>query len=421
MLFTGPNNPPSMSIELISPLANIKSKLAGIVAQIEVVSGSEYPYQDSSTAVNELRFLIDRMIRRLDDFDRYPANVQKSLLRQSNYLIVIVTDLLGFIVRSTSTRNLFELYYPFKEISKKLVGEHVRLILSSDWQYSPFTYPYGLDELPTFILIGLPASESENALVFPTAGHELGHNKWRASDYGKGLALDLENFVYEAYEANRTEFERIFTLKGADIRNDMFVQPIIRQSVSLALRQSEELYCDFTGLSLFGKSYLFAFDYLLAPGLSSHRDAKYPSIETRSTLLAKYGASLNFEINGFVQRFNPEKLSGSEMSNFVVRMADAAVEQLTDRVFRMANGDVQSTVGVPFSDASENHALRCFNSGVPSEKVHTLGDLLNAAWTVFNGSNASHLNNKGQTRVQFLTDLVVKSAENLEYLSYRNA
>src|SRR4051794_25581827 len=103
-----------MSVELVSPLANIKSKLSGIVAQIEVVSGSEYPYQDSSTAVNELRSLTERMTRRLDGFENYPINVQKSLLRQGNYLIVIVTDLLGFIVRSTSTRNLFELYYPFK-------------------------------------------------------------------------------------------------------------------------------------------------------------------------------------------------------------------------------------------------------------------------------------------------------------------
>lgn len=410
-----------MSVELVSPLANIKSKLSGIVAQIEVVSGSEYPYQDSSTAVNELRFLTERMTRRLDGFENYPINVQKSLLRQGNYLIVIVTDLLGFIVRSTSTRNLFELYYPFKEISKKLVGGNVRLILSSDWQYSPFTYPYGLDELPSFILIGLPASESENALIFPTAGHELGHNKWRASDYGKALTPELENFVYEAYETNRQDFERIFALKGADIRNDMFVQPIIRQSVSFALRQSEELYCDFTGLNLFGKSYLFAFDYLLAPGLSSHRDPKYPSIETRVTLLAKYGAGLNFEVVNFVDRFNPEKLSGSDMSNFIIQMADAAVEQLTDRLFRMANVDVKSTTGMPFSRESEDHALRCFRSGVPSERVHTLGDLMNAAWTVFNGPEASHLNNKGQSKIQFLTDLVVKSAENLEYLSYRNA
>ena len=190
-----------MSIELVSPLANAQSKLAGIIAQIEVVSGSEYPYPDSRTAVNELRSLIDRMTRRLDGFSQYPPNIQNSLLKQSNYLIVIVTELLGFIVRSTSTRNLFELYYPFKEIAKQFVGKNVRLILSSDWQYSPFTYPYGLDKLPTFILIGLPASESDNALIFPTAGHELGHNKWRANESGKLLSPDLEEFVYQAYEA----------------------------------------------------------------------------------------------------------------------------------------------------------------------------------------------------------------------------
>ena len=410
-----------MSLELISPLANIKTKLAGIISQIEVVSGSEYPYQDSRTAVSELRSLIDRTLRRLDGFERYPATVQNSLLRQSNYVIVSVTDLLGFIVRSTSTRNLFELYYPFKEISKKFVGESVRLILSSDWRYSPFAYPFGLDELPTFILIGLPASESENALVFPTAGHELGHIKWRASEHAKAITPDLEGFVYESYEDNRAEFERIFSLRGADIRNDMFVQPIVRQSVNQALLQSEELFCDFTGLNLFGKSYLFAFDYLIAPGLSSHRDPQYPRLQTRVSLLAKYAADLNFEITGFAQRFNAEKYPGSEMSSFVVEMADQAVDKITNRLFHLARTEIESTLGRPFSDESEQHAQRCFRDGVPSEKIHTLGDLLNAAWTVFNSLELPQLENKGQSRTQFLTDLVVKSAENLEYLSYHRA
>jgi hypothetical protein len=409
-----------MSIELISSLANIKSKLAGITSQIEVVSGSEYPYQDSRTAVKELRASIERSQRRLESFSSYPSNVQNSLLRQSNYIIVTVTDLLGFIVRSTSTRNLFELYYPFKEISKKFVGEDVRLILSSDWRYSPFAYPYGLDELPTFILIGLPASESENALVFPTAGHELGHIKWRAGEYGKSFAPDIEDYVYEAYEANRVEFERIFSLKGADIRNDMFVQPIVRQSVNLALSQAEELFCDFTGLNLFGRSYLCAFDYLIAPGLSSHRDSKYPNLGTRVSLLAKYASELNFEITGFADRFNSEKLSGSEMSNFTVEMADIAVSKVTERLFQTAKSQIKSSLGETFSKESEAHALRCFTTGVPSERVHTLGDLMNAAWTVFGSADLNNLN-KGQTKVQFLTDLVVKSSENLEYLSYKNA
>ena len=158
-------------------------------------------------------------------------------------------------------------------------------------------------------------------------------------------------------------------MKGADIRNDMFVQPIVRQSASLALRQSEELYCDFMGLSLFGKSYLFAFDYLIAPGLSSRRDAKYPSLETRVTLLAKYAASLNFDVRGFAERFNVEKLQGSDMSIFIVKMADLAVEKVTERLFQMANSNISCSVGNSFSAESEAQAVRCFRSGVPSDRV----------------------------------------------------
>ncbi|MBS7698792.1 MULTISPECIES: hypothetical protein [unclassified Chelatococcus] len=407
-----------MSQILVDRAHNARVKLERLIAQVGVVAGGEYPNYDSKLAVDELRARLEKMVRRLADYGTYPAQLQMSLLRQANYYMIRTTDLLGFITRSTSTRNLFELYHPFKMIANKTIGDNARLILSSDWQYSPFTYPYGLDELPNYIMIGLPASESENALVFPTAGHELGHNIWRACSFDERVKLDVENAVYEAFEGQRSRFELIFSLKGADVRNDMFVQPIIRKSVSLALRQTEELFCDFIGLCLFGRSYLLAFDYLLAPSLGGHRGGEYPDTRTRVAYLARYAVEMGIEADGFEDRFVSEKPSGVKATDFTVEMADLAVSTRVQETFLLARTHVNSKMHPCLTSDGEAHAIECFARGIPSARLLSLGDLINAAWSVYcDEQKNSALSGQGVSLVPFLTDLVIKSAEIHEFKS----
>jgi hypothetical protein len=87
------------------------------------------------------------------------------------------------------------MYVPFLDICKSLVGDKARLILSSEWEYVPYTYPQNLNELPEFIVIGLPASESDNILVFPAAGHELGHSLWRKEQMHTDIGPGAEHEV----------------------------------------------------------------------------------------------------------------------------------------------------------------------------------------------------------------------------------
>jgi len=57
------------------------------------------------------------------------------------------------------------------------MGAQTKLIVSSEWEFSPFVYR-SITGFPGFVLIGLPATESSNPLVIPLAGHELGHSVW---------------------------------------------------------------------------------------------------------------------------------------------------------------------------------------------------------------------------------------------------
>jgi hypothetical protein len=76
-------------------------------------------------------------------------------------------------------RNAFELLDPLQSIVDEVLQGRPELLLSSEWDYVPFAYPQSLDDLRSFVLIGLPASEAASALLLPLAGHEIGHAVWR--------------------------------------------------------------------------------------------------------------------------------------------------------------------------------------------------------------------------------------------------
>ena len=67
-------------------------------------------------------------------------------------------------------------------------NRETRLILSSEWDYSPFMYDQ-ITDLPSFVFIGLPACESANPLLLPLAGHELGHSVWVKNDSRNGVQV----------------------------------------------------------------------------------------------------------------------------------------------------------------------------------------------------------------------------------------
>jgi hypothetical protein len=169
---------------------------------------------------------------------------------------------------------------------------------------------------------------------------------------------------------------------------------------------------------LFGKSYLYAFDYLVSPTLSGPRDGLYLSTRDRTTILASYAESLGFAMPGYAERFEAERLPGINEFDFMISVADG-IAKFAERVFLHAQKYTRECLGDCYSAEGESHASRCFSTGVPSPKLLSLGNLLNGAWAVYNelGRSPESLT-QGVETVPLLTDLVIKSAELMEYESF---
>lgn len=407
------------TVSLVDPVINVRWKLARLKSQAEVVAGLEFPNSDSRSAVVELETVLRKSLMRLENFASYSESLRSSLLIESNSQITFATELLGFMSRSTSKRNIFELYFPFISLARKLVSDDVKLILSSDWNFSPFTYPFGLQILPNYILIGLPASESENALIFPAAGHELGHNIWASLSLRMFFNGIAEQAIIGVLESRQSDFNLVFpNIANCDFRTDMLVQPIISEASRLALHQIEEIFCDFIGLCIFGKSYICAFDYLIAPTLSGSRDGTYPSTRTRANLLKEFGAKLGIDVPDYEKRFSEEPKPPGQME-FVVDIVDIAVMKMAVEAFDRARTHVETKVGPCLNAEDESLALACFSNCVPTQKPMSLGDLLNAAWEIYsNPKSTSSIAGQGVDLIPALTALVVKSAEIAEFQSY---
>src|ERR1700733_2146910 len=155
-------------------------KLRLVLDQIRSLSDSEFPHPDPQEALDLLRKLFDGDIDRIAKAVAGGVEATKvAACAQASSHIARFLPILGFCLRSTNVRNSFELFVPLLQLARQLLGRRdAKLILSSEWEFSPFTYPPVFSQLPNFVLIGLPASESGNALIIPLSGHELGHSVW---------------------------------------------------------------------------------------------------------------------------------------------------------------------------------------------------------------------------------------------------
>ena len=164
----------------MSILVYTRQKLLCISAELERLRRGDFPHEHSKECLLSIEQLFLDQMGRVEaiDTDTSPP-VQQAVCLNANMVIFRYHSLLGFVLRSTNIRNSFEIFDPLLRISKCLLGPDARLVLSSEWSFSPFTFSQVFPELPGFVFIGLPASESNNALIIPAAGHELGHTVWQ--------------------------------------------------------------------------------------------------------------------------------------------------------------------------------------------------------------------------------------------------
>lgn len=135
-------------------LANAELRTALALCQIEELAHGEHSHGHTKDILKEIAERISdnldglKTAASVNNADVVRANAATLILDLNIYLPV-----LGFILRSSNVRNAFEVFDPLMDMCKAIVGSDVRLIYSSEWDYSPFIESFSSPKLMTLSLL----------------------------------------------------------------------------------------------------------------------------------------------------------------------------------------------------------------------------------------------------------------------------
>lgn len=398
---------------------NSKHKVRNVQRTIGEILNGDFPFSSGRKALEKLQSVfasleknLDRAIRLKDD-----ANIS-SVAENINLKTLQVLPILGFILRSTNVRNAFELIEPLQYIADSAMQGSPRLILSSEWDYIPFAYPQSLEDLKSYVLIGLPASEAASALLMPLAGHELGHAVWRNRGLSGPLQATLSFHVESLFEQNFAEFKRTFSdYDEADVFQRTILEHAKDEALEFAELQAEELFCDLFAFALFGASYLEAFVFILAPGNTGYRSGKCPTYAKRIAVLQEIAKQEGVVLPaGAQQQFRGLQRGADERHRFLVKIADETVTKIVTGLWDQVLEVVQvGNIARP-NDATMLRHLKDLRLGVPMCQPQCLGDVINAGWARHGEIVASIRNeNELYEELDRLNEILLKAIEVLEF------
>ena len=401
------------------PIANARTKVALTLIQVEQLKSVDFPHEDPKLALAVLEKCLKDMLEDLENLpDASDAAIIKGCCLEAISVVHLTLGALRFIQNAVNVNNALEFHAPLLHLCRQLIGPSAKLILSSEWTYIPFTLPLNHPALPDFVIIGLPTSEFSNGLVFPVAGHELGHSAWRLGGWAGEIEGDIQKEIKKQISDNIDEFKKFFNWANPDDLDDLVTKQTWQESYKWALHQCEEIFCDFTGLYLFGLSFLFAFEYMLWPGISNSRDPRYPKMSRRAHYLIKGAENLRMEgidyfSNNFVDE-NEYELA-SRKDKFLLEIADNAVANVVDKLQNWT-ADFLKRTGIPqpcYSRAEQIYDE--FLRGVPSAGKGCLGDIISAGWLAHrSGKFLPEMVESPEKRLLKLNELVLKSVELFE-------
>jgi hypothetical protein len=404
---------------------NTRSKLLFLIAEIEKLKYSDFPEKSVKESLDRLKTELDKRVDRLNSLPPITSSqtdfgTWARVCQSENLYINRILPVLGFILRSTNVRNAFELYDPVLRLSKNFFGKDIRLVLSSEWEFSPLTYSSVVPELSNFVFIGMPVSEAGNGLIVPLTGHELAHSIWSLNKLDRQLEAKVKDSVIAEIELNIKEFKNAFAgFSEENFKTDLFFLEEISFCTKLSIRQCEEEFCDFVGCRIFGVSYLEAFKYLLAPGWGL-RSAKYLDLPNRAEALVKASKKWKFqESEDYSKNFlsNPlYRVDSQDSEKLLLEVCDKATDRMIDELLDLAeyfcgNADIS----MPRENISEE-VLFDFKHGVPSDKAENFVDLINAGWKAMKYPDLwKDLPNLRSDKVKNLSQLIFKSIEVSEF------
>jgi len=396
-----------------------KHKVRNIYRVIDGLLDGDFPLPSGKLALKRIRAAFteqeNKLLRahRLKDQDSI-----EQIASVINVKVFQALPILGFIVRSTNVRNAFELLYPLQSLADATLQGRPQLLLSSEWDYVPFAYPQSLDDLKSFVLIGLPASEAASALLIPLSAHELGHAVWRNRGINGSAHATLQIRCEDLFAKNLAEFKKHFPdYDPTDIVNKELLPEATAQSVEYAVLHAEELFCDLFAYSLFGESYVRAFGYILSPGSGATRRPGYPTYKTRIDLIRQFAKLEGVELPDVAElSFKDETDLGNPRDRFIIKMAETSVLGIVNGLWSNIVKLLQEgNVVRPNLTETLSH-LQSFKNGIPAHDPSCLGNIINAGWKFCVELQASSGNPETiSDALDQLNEVLLKSIEVMEY------
>jgi hypothetical protein len=397
-----------------------KSRLEAFLDQIRRLKGSEFPYADSQHGLQLIESKFSDYLAQLNKLGSTsnPNTVRAACAAELSGLWEYL-PILGFILRSTNPRNAFEVHGPLLRLAREIVRPNIRLILSSEWDYSPMTY-LGITHLPDYVLIGLPTHESENPLLLPSAGHELGHSIWAVEDLAFKFRKLIDAYIVADIKNRWTEYNALFqdVTDQKKLDTDFFAQQTWSPAADWADRQAEETFCDMVGMRVFGESFLHAFAYLFAPKQLGVRSVLYPNQVTRVENMIKaaavYGAKIPIDYKSEFEDLLPPN-SFDRQHTFLLSLADRAASSITDQLILEVKTIIDSKLKHSWSEAKVSEVLVDFHAVAPATNAGCLANILNAGWRAYHDSELWKDIRQIKSKNKTLKELILKSIEVFEY------
>lgn len=309
-------------------------------------------------------------------------------------------EILGVLQNSSEAENPFEAYQPIATIVSKLTDSPAQqLILSYGWNYIPNAKQSQLKWMEGFTFIGLPASEVQNPLILPLAGHEIGHSVWerrKSTDPLKSLLQEL------------TPCEKVEDPDHDDENNVC--------AMCLGKSYLEEIFCDFIAFFIFGGSYLRALNYWLRTQQMHTRDYRYPGWKKRLQLLNDVASANQIKEKGFVPLAADEKLAETLPTNTrnAVSTADAVVDAAGKHIAEFCSKlCTEHGVKLPRSSAVR-YVAHCFKLHFPPDVDQSIsvGEIICGSWRYTDGLALSE--KADPVVLAYLNNITLKTLEMLE-------
>jgi hypothetical protein len=203
-------------------------------------------------------------------------------------------------------------------------------------------------------------------------------------------------------------------------------------------RISEEIFCDFMGIRIFGDAYLCAFMYLASPNSEVTDLESYPALNDRAKYISyarrRFGVrTLQLQVPAPYSRWfseppEPSKdeqdgdgpLNYSVEERYLLGEIHKAARRLLPNLLDLVRKECE-TAGLPLPDAwHAKEVYKRFCSRVPAERTRRrgMGDIINGGWMAFLDAQ---LWRGSDRKFENINQLVFKSLEVMEFEERTNA